>query len=96
MEGHVVLAAFDGQMTHIRETRGGLNDRLFCCYVGPPNREIIQRFGYDAAVEITDIKAFSQTVGIKIGASQSSFSSCVYVRDRVLYGESLSQLIYKK
>lgn len=92
MEGHCVLVAFDGQMTHIREVRGGLNDRLLCCYAGPPDREVIQRFGYDAAVEITDVEAFAQSVGEKIGTSGSYFSSCIYVRDRALYGE-VSKLI---
>jgi hypothetical protein len=86
-EGYCVLVAFDGQMTHIREVRGGLNDRLLCCYAGTPDGEVIRRFGYEAAVEITDVEAFAQSIGKEIGTSDSYFSSCIYVRDRALYGE---------
>ena len=91
-EGYCVLAGFDGEQTHIREVRGGLNDRILCCYAGPPDWEIVQRFGYDAAVEIINVEAFSLAIGQMIKAKQSIFSSCIYVRDRAIWGEGLRKV----
>ena len=85
-EGICILTAYDGNETHIYHVRGGLNDRLLCCYVGDPDPDVINRFGYDAAVEITDVAGFLDAISRSLGSTESSFARCLYVRDRVIYG----------
>lgn len=86
-EGLCMVVAYDGEQTEIRMIRGGLSDRLFCCYAGTPDKEVIELFGYDAAVEITDIEAFARLIQKTLGSNRHYFSSCLYVQDRVLYGQ---------
>lgn len=89
-EGNCILSAFDGLKTVIAEVRGGLNDLLFCTYQGEIDPELIRKMGYDAAIEITDVKAFSAEIAGALRSRSSKFSSCVYVRDRAIYGDTAS------
>lgn len=84
-EGNCIVATFDGKMTYLGAIRGGMNDRLLCCYIGEPDGDVIKQFGYDSAVEITDVRAFSNIISKKLGAIESYFSECLYVRDRAIY-----------
>ena len=87
-EGNCVLSAFDGFKTVIAEVRAGLNDLLFCTYHGDADPAVVRRMGYVAAVEITDIEGFSAEIAAALQSKSSRFSSCVYVRDRAMYGEA--------
>jgi len=86
-EGLCVLAVWDGTKTVVSKFRGGLNDWLFCTFEGNVDRTIVDRMGYDSAVEITDVKAFSSAISAHLSSLSANYGSIKYVRDRALYGE---------
>lgn len=91
-EGICVIVAYDGEETHIRHVRGGLNDWIFCCSRGEPDASVMERFGYDSGIEIVDVQGFSRTIGKAVGAIRSTYSCCIYSKDRALYGEVKDKL----
>lgn len=86
-EGLCVLAAWDGTKTVVSKIRGGLNDWLLCTFEGNVDRKIVDRMGYDSAVEITDVEAFSSAISTHLSSLSANYGSIKYVRDRALYGE---------
>ncbi len=91
-EGNCVLSAFDGMRTVIAEVRAGLNDLLFCTSLGDADPEVMKKLGYDTAVEIVDVPAFSAAIARTIQSKASSYSSCKYVRDRAIFGDATSRI----
>lgn len=87
-EGGCILVGMNHHATIMRQVVGGLHEWLFCCYVGSPQPDVLQQFGYDAAIQINDVAGFSSAVSEALGAKAAHFCRCRYSKDRVIVGPS--------
>lgn len=87
-EGECILVGMNRASTIVRHVVGGLHEWLFCCYAGEPDPNVVQQFGYDAAIQIKNVAGFSEAINAALGAEASHFSRCKYSKDRVVVGPS--------
>lgn len=85
-EGETIMFGLSNRGTMMRQVIGGMNEWIFCCFAGDASPDVIQKFGYDAAVLIKNPKAFSDAVSRELGGPESHFARCVYSDGRVLVG----------
>lgn len=83
-EGKCIFVVAAPTQTNFFQFRGGLNEWVFCCFCGDFDQDVVSKFGYDAAVEITDPFGFLKTIEQHLGIDTSYFSECVYGDARFL------------
>ncbi|MDP3515608.1 MAG: hypothetical protein Q8S94_00440 [Pseudohongiella sp.] len=64
----------------------GQNNRMFCTYLGNPERKIMKKFGYDSGFVITHPEHFCNAIAESIGALSASFGQCIYRTHKAVLG----------
>lgn len=64
----------------------GFNQYVLCTYLGIPDREIMEKFGYDSGFIINDPIGFSKAIAESINATSSTFGKCIYHPHKAVLG----------
>jgi len=85
-EGQTVLLGQRQGFTAAGKFAGGFDSYIFCTYLGTPDANVLDRFGYDSGFIIKDPKKFTHAIQEIIGAQNFSFGCCAYSEHKALRG----------
>ncbi len=86
-EGTFVLVGRRNDELGFAEISGGFHYYAFCAYVGDPDSNCIERFGYDSYFSIDDVDGFANAISNTLRSNHYHYSSCVYRKDKVVVGD---------
>ena len=86
-EGLVTLIGQTDGKTAWGRFQSSDNAYIFCTYLGIPEKELLDSFGYDDCFIVNDPQGFLSAISNSLGAISSSYGKCVYCEDRALLGE---------
>lgn len=85
-EGRTIVIGKSLIRTIIADCAGGFDRYIFCCYTGEPNRQSIQKFGYNDAFIIKDPLKFAEVISEKLSSIKYEYANCVYNPNKVMLG----------
>jgi len=85
-EAKFVLIGEKDDLTIVANVGGGYNCRLFCCYDGDPNEDIIKKFEYDDSFIIRDPENFLLAISKTINSIYHKRAKCIYAQYKIIQG----------
>lgn len=86
-EGFATVVGVGSSITAFGTYQRADDSHLFCTFLGNPDVNVIEQFGYDDQFFIDDIVGFCNAIKESIGATSVSFGTCVYCEFKVLVGK---------
>jgi hypothetical protein len=85
-EGLATVVGVGSSITAFGTYQRADDSYIFCTFLGNPDANVIEQFGYDDQFFIDDIAGFCSAIKEPIGATSVSFGTCVYCEYKVLVG----------
>lgn len=86
-EGEVVLVAEGNNFTAAGKYAGGFDNYLLCTYLGEPDPETLEKFGYDGGFIIKDPERFAMAIQKALGALSHEYANCAYNPHKAIRGK---------